>query len=185
MAIPDETKKEWVESLGIDPKTLSSLEAANARDADKAISEGLESKETDAALAQPATPAEVTEPVTPAATVPAEATPAPAVDLTPLRNAVTEAVTSLVTPLADRLTALEASMKQLKENADAQKELLKGTPTASLQSIIAGFAQSAVGASETRVDGRTELAKSKPKETDPKPAVRTPVPFINEFLGSK
>jgi len=181
MAIPDETKKEWVEGLGIDPKTLESLEAANAADASKAMSEGLESKETEDVSAQPATQPEVTEP----AVTPAPA-PAPEASMTveTLRTAVQDAVSGIVNPMVARLDALEASMKQLKETSDAQADALKGTPTASLASIISQFAQSAIGAAETRVDGRTELAKSKPKEAAAPMDGRTPVPFINEILAS-
>jgi hypothetical protein len=182
MAIPDATKQEWVTSLGLDPRTLDSLEAANARDADKAKDEGLESKETDAASAQPATPAEVSVPEQ--STAPAESAPAPVQDFSALRDAVTQAVSGLVAPMVERISALEASMKQLKEASDAQQELLKGTPNASMQSIIAGFAQSAIGAPETRVDGRTELAKSKPQAAPAPMDGRTPIPFINEILAS-
>jgi transcriptional regulator of met regulon len=184
MAIPDETKKEWVDGLGIDPKTLESLEAANAADASKAMSEGLESKDTTDASAQPATQPEVTEPAVPDA--PAESAPAPEASMTveTLRTAVQDAVSGIVNPMVARLDALEASMKQLKETSDAQADVLKGTPTASLASIISQFAQSAIGAAETRVDGRTELAKSKPKEAAAPMDGRTPVPFINEILAS-
>lgn len=183
MAIPDETKKEWVESMGIDPKTLDSLEAANAKDADKAISEGLESKETDAASAQPATPAEELAPEV--AETPAE-TPTPATEpnLDVLRAAVTEAVTSLVNPMIERIDQLEATMKEIKETTEKQKEMLVGTPAASLATLITGFAQSAIGAESTRVDGRTSLAKSKPVETAPTSQNgKTLVPFINEITA--
>jgi hypothetical protein len=100
-----------------------------------------------------------------------------------LRTAVQEAVSGLVAPMIERLDALEASMKQLKEKSDAQADALKGTPTASLASIISQFAQSAIGTDATRVDGRTELARSKPKEAAAGTDGRSPIPFINDLLA--
>jgi hypothetical protein len=183
MAIPDETKEEWVKRLGIDPKTLESLEAANAADASKAKDEGLESKDTEDASAQPATQPEVSAPAVPE--TPAQSAPAPVADLTVehLRTAVQEAVSGLVTPMIERLDALEASMKQLKEKSDAQADALKGTPTASLAAFISQVAQSAIGTDATRVDGRTELARSKPKEAAAGTDGRSPIPFINDLLA--
>jgi hypothetical protein len=173
MAIPDETKKEWISNLGINPETLESLEAANAEDADKAVSEGLESKENEEA--QPATQ----EP---------EAKSVETVTLTvaDLQKAVQEAVTGIVAPVLERMNALEAGLTQVKETSDARDQALKGTPTASLSALLGQFATSAIGAPENRVDGRTSLAQSKPKETAANVPGRTLVPFINELLdGNK
>jgi hypothetical protein len=159
--IPDETKKEWISNLGINPETLSNLEAANAKDADKAVSEGLESKDA----TQPVV--EVAEPTFEAPT------------LEQLRTAVQEAVQGIVNPVIERISTIEASLKQLKESSDSRDEVLKGTPTASLSALLGQFAQSAIGP-ETRVDGRTSLAQSKPKETE---SGRTGIPFIDSMLG--
>jgi hypothetical protein len=177
MAIPDETKKEWISKLGINPETLESLEAANAEDAGKAISEGLESKETEEA--QPATQ----EPA-PELEVKSEET----VTLTvaDLQKAVQEAVTGIVAPVLERMNALEAGLVQVKESGEARDQALKGTPTASLSALLGQFATSAIGAPENRVDGRTSFAQSKPKETAANVPGRTLVPFINELLdGNK
>lgn len=179
MAIPDETKLEWISKLGIKPETLKSLEEANAADADKAISEGLESKETEVTPeAQPAAEeAKVEEPKEP------DVKEAETVTLTvdELRSAVQEAVTNIVSPVIERMSALETGLKEIKEISDKREEALKGTPAASLSALLGQFAQSAIGSPETRVDGRTSLAQSKPKETAG--VGRTGIPFIDEMLA--
>jgi hypothetical protein len=185
MAIPDETKLDWIKKLGINPDTLASLEAANAADADKAVSEGLESKEVPEVteVAQPATQPEViAEP--PAPEVPAVEAPVVTLTVDALRSAVQEAVSGIVAPVMERMTVLEEGLKQLKEANVVQAELLKGTPTASLKALLGQFAESAIGASETRVDGRTSLAQSKPKEAARVDA-HSPIPFINEMLSKQ
>lgn len=174
MAIPDETKKEWISNLGIKPETLESLETANAADADKAISEGLESKDNE--VAQPATqePEPTPEPA-PAETV--------TLSLDELKNAVKEAIDGIVVPLTERINTLEASLNQVKEANEKRDEVLKGTPAASLSALLGQFAQSAIGADENRVDGRTSLAQRKPKETAAEVTGRTKIPFIDEMLA--
>jgi hypothetical protein len=83
----------------------------------------------------------------------------------------------------ERMNAIEASMKELKEASEKREEVLKGTPTASLSALLGQFANSAIGAPETRVDGRTSLAQSKPKETAAEVVGRTKIPFIDEMLA--
>jgi hypothetical protein len=181
MAIPDETKQEWISKLGIKPETLEGLEAANAADADKAVSEGLESKEAEVTEeAQPATQETVTEPA-PEPEVKSEEVFTLTAEQ--LRIAVTEAVATVVSPIQEQINALEAGIKELKETGDKRDEVLKGTPTASLSALLGQFAQSAIGASETRVDGRTSLAQSKPKETAAQNVGRTKIPFIDDMLA--
>jgi hypothetical protein len=170
MAIPDETKQEWISKLGIKPETLESLETANAEDAAKAVTEGLESKETE--VAQPATQPVLTPEIKEIST-------------DELISAVKEAINGIVAPLAERINALELSLKEVKEISDKREEALKGTPTASLQALLGQFAQTAIGKDETRVDGRTSLAQSKPKETAANGGGRTVVPFINDLLDGK
>lgn len=179
MSIPDETKQEWVKKLGINPETLKSLEDANAADADKAAKEGLESKEVEKTEeAQPAPQTTLAEPPAPEVK---EAPAMPTID--ELKNAIQETMTGILTPLNERITTLEANIKELKEASDKRDEALKGTPTASLSALISSIAQSAIGAPETRVDGRTSLAQSKPKETAAEVAGRTGIPFIDTMLA--
>lgn len=176
MAIPDETKKEWISKLGIKPETLEGLEAANAADANKAIEEGVEHKEVEE-VAQPAT-LETTE--TPPETPPAQ-TVTPTAD--ELKAIVQEAVTGIVSPIVDRLNTLEAGLKEMKEASEKRDEVLKGTPAASLSALLGNFNKSAIGSPDTKVDGRTELAKSKPKETAANEGGRTGIPFIDKMLA--
>lgn len=183
MAIPDETKLDWISKLGIKPETLKSLEEANAADADKAISEGLESKETEVTPeTQPA--AEETQVAEQPEPEP-EAKEAETVTLTvdQLRTAVQEAVTNIVAPVIERMNTLESGIKELKETSEKRDEVLKGTPAASLSALLGQFAQSAIGNPETRVDGRTSLAQSKPKEAAANVSGRTGIQFIDEMLA--
>lgn len=173
MAIPDETKKEWISKLGIKPETLDSLEATNAADANKAIDEGIEHKEVEE-VAQPATQ-ETTE------VQPAE--PPTLISIEDINTAVRDTVAGIVSPVIDRLNQLEANMKELKEASDKRDEALKGTPTASLGQLLGDFAKSAIGVPETKVDGRASLAQSKPKETAAEVTGRTGIPFIDQMLA--
>jgi len=180
MSIPDETKQEWISKLGINPETLKSLEAANAADADKAISEGLESKEADPAeSAQPAT----TEEAKPEDKEPEEKAKSAEETTADLQTALEKALSTILTPLIERITALETEVKSVKETNAAQTEAMKGTPTASLSALLGQFAQSAIGSPETQVDGRNSLAKSKPKEAAADIPGRTGIQFIDEMLA--
>jgi hypothetical protein len=64
------------------------------------------------------------------------------------------------------------------------EEQLKDAPAASVAALIAERMR-AVGAPETALDGRSSLARSKPKEAPTGGEVNgpTPVPFINRILG--
>lgn len=183
MAIPDETKNEWISKLGINPETLNSLEAANAADADKAMSEGLESKEAETEeSAQPATTEVPATETTETETVEEPVKEAEPTVNDELLKAVKETMTSILTPLTERIEALEKNLNAVKEASDKRDEALKGTPTASLSALLGQFAQSAIGSPETRVDGRTSLAQSKPKETAANVPGRTGITFIDEML---
>jgi hypothetical protein len=171
MAIPEETKKEWISNMGIDPETLNTLEETDAADADKALSEGIESKEKEEE-AQPA----ASEPET-------EAKPEEKSINEELLTAVKDAITSVLAPLNERITELEKNLQTVKEASDKRDEALKGTPTASLSALLGDFASSAIGAEENKVDGREKLAKSKPQETAANAVGPTIVPFINEILA--
>ncbi len=177
MSIPDETKNEWIQKLGLNPDTLKTLEDANAADAKKANDEGLESKEK----------TEETQPATQSTEQTTEVKPeVKSVTLTidELKSAVQETMTGIVTPLVERIKTLEDGLKAVKEASDKRDEALKGTPTASLSALIGDIAKSAIGQEETRVDGRTKLAESKPKETAAQEG-RTGIPFIDAMLAGK
>lgn len=73
--------------------------------------------------------------------------------------------------LNERVGGFEAQLKEVQVFTDDQKEL---TPSASLESMMA---QAIFG---EPVDGRSALAKSKPKA---KPKEFTPVPFINNIMA--
>jgi hypothetical protein len=63
----------------------------------------------------------------------------------------------VVGDLAKRIKTLEAN------KLTADKETLERTPAASLADLY----KSAIGAEETKIDGRSSLAKSGPEETQP------------------
>jgi hypothetical protein len=118
-------------------------------------------------------------------------------------------VAEVVVPILQQLTSMKQQLLEVSEglsalskerqelptpapeqpavSADEQPagaEALKDAPAASIAALIAERMR-AVGASETVVDGRSSLARSKPKEAPAGGEINgpTPVPFINRILG--
>lgn len=197
--IPSEKREKLAKEWGLSEAQITALETMNAEDASKAASAGIESKElkegeqpvavteTPVSEGAPTADGAVTNPgvaaqapvVEPPASVPAPLT------VEGVQEALRSAFAEAIQPFADKLNALESELKELSK-ADEQKIVKEaaGTPMASLAALLGQTVQSAIGNPLTRVDGRTELAKSKPVEADPAAAsARTPVPFINEFLA--
>jgi len=178
--IPETKRDALVSEWGLDPEKLAQLEALNAQTASDAKEAGLEFKEeteTETPEAEVETTEVATEIPDEQATEVSYAT----------REEVAEALVQTHTPLieavqnlAAQVVALGEEVKSLKRTDDekvAEKASL--TPAAS---VMDWFKLRAVGSAEAKVDGRTELGKAKPKETEvPKPKVH-PIPFINEML---
>lgn len=180
MAIPADKRETLIKEYGFSEALLAQIEAANAKDAEKAKDEGLEAKETATAEPVTDTPAEQPAQAEPVA-VPAEpAAPAepPAAD-----KAIVELV-GLVKALTEKVAAMEQKQKADGEELEKAANTLGQTPVASILSMFKQ-GKSAIGAEETQVDGRTSLAKSKPAEAKQNVEGRTLVPFINTILAGQ
>lgn len=76
----------------------------------------------------------------------------------------------VITPLVEQVKALTDEVKEIKE------ERVSNIPRASLDAVVDNLFNK-----DTQVDGRSTLAKSKPKETEIQPEDEQF--FINQFLG--
>lgn len=150
-------KNEMAEEKGIPehklPKFIQAVGQERVNEIQKAL-EGRAKEAQEAGIEQK----EQTD--TPAPT-PTEKTPEQ-VALTPQQ--VADAIIMAVKPLADAVQALAGEVKELKRS-DAEKvaEKAAGTPAASLESLLSGQL-TGLFSKETEVDGRSSLAKSKPKQ---------------------
>jgi hypothetical protein len=178
MAIPAEKRKHLLDVWKLPEDILARIEAANATDAEKAKDEGLESKENKDAAAETA-PNATTVAQPPVAEEPTK----------PDQEAQTPAASDDLAEIKEIVMALAGEIKSMKEASaavqqDALTKALRDTPAASILAMF-GKTDSVVGNDATRVDGRTELAKSKPAE--PKVVVQGPtyVPFVNEILAGQ
>lgn len=185
MSISMKDKAALMQEHGISSELLDRLEAFNSADAQKAVAEGYEFKEAgneassheDTDLATEATQPETTdEPVVETETQPeTQAEGQPSEDVVVLLKTLTEAVVAMTS----RVATLEKGLTQL-EASESEKIAKKAanTPIASLTDLL----KSAIGSEETRVDGRTSLAKSAPEEVQDKLSNPTPFSFVNEFI---
>lgn len=117
---------------------------------------------------------------------------APVTELTPepvkwvTADEVVEAVAGNLKPILEQLETLRLTVenlgKEVKEYKASEDEKLKHlvaeTPAASLFSQI----QSAIGAKETEIDGRSSLAKSGPKEVNTSQEGPALVGIVNEYM---
>ena len=164
MAIPKAKRDSLVNDWGIEPGLLDRLEAQNLADAEKALAEQRERKEQSETPVESAAQAEEVEP-----TEQAEQEEKEAADQPPTRREIADAIANVLLPfkesldsVSERIKSVEASIKELE--ADDSEKIAKtaaGIPAASLGAMIA---QSVIGKSAAAVDGRSSLAKSKPKE---------------------
>jgi hypothetical protein len=137
MAFTDEEKAK-LSALGVDPDLLEAETESKAQE-----TEGLEFKETDEPEATEKTGDFISRN-----------------EVSDLVKSVAESTNQLVQvvgDLAKRIKTLEAN------KLTADKETLERTPAASLADLY----KSAIGAEETKIDGRSSLAKSGPEETQP------------------
>lgn len=178
MALSQEKRNYLKEVAGLPEEAIARIEAGLASKAKAAQDAGLEFKEAD-----------VVESVV-AEVIAEKPQAAPAAELPLTRAEVAEAIAGVmegfaaqIRALTEGMTALTATVKELKQ-ADATKiaEAAAVTPPASLAAMIAQQFR-AVGAEETRIDGRSTLAKSKPQETQPTATGPTPFSIINEFVA--
>lgn len=109
----------------------------------------------------------------------------------PTRDEIAEAVVQAVKPiveenrkLANEVAQLRKEVSHLKESDDEKIEkAINDTPPASIGALIAGRL-SALNSKETEIDGRTSLAKSKPKENTEEVPNHFGIPFIDQMVFS-
>ncbi len=88
------------------------------------------------------------------------------------------ALASAIKELMGRLDSIETSVKSLARTDDEKfDEKVELTPKASLKDHV----ESVIGKDETKVDGRTELAKDGPKETEAEVGSKTGVGFLDQI----
>lgn len=173
MAIPDQ-KKDYLRRVGLTDERITQIEADLEGKAKEASEQGLEFKESELAqvskdeVAEAAPAATTTETTSIAAEAPLS------------RAEVAEALTTFMaqmTQFGQVLETLAGEVKALKE-ADEDKVAAKAaaTPAASLVDLVRGRA---VGAEETRIDGRKVKG---PKETKEAQVPLSPVPFLNQLI---
>lgn len=203
MAIPEHKLQELRERWGADPELLDEIQRMNEADAAKAKAAGIESKEvgsdkeetTPEATAVEETAAEVEEesqePEKEQEAEPAEDAEAAnkATGDSPTRDEIAEAVVKAIAPIVEQNRELANEVAQLRKEvthlkgSDEEKieKAISETPPASIGALIA-TRLSAINSKETEVDGRTSLAKSKPKEAEQETPYHFGVPFIDEML---
>lgn len=185
MAIPQKKRDTFIKEWGIDPTLLDKLEQQNAQDAEKATSEGRESKEQSEQTAENTQGQEQEQSQTTQETT----TTGDPLDQSPSRREIADAfgtilseMKGLLETMAERVSTVEETVKELK-TADEEKvsKAASEIPAASLGALLA---QRVIGRQETAVDGRSSLAKSKPKEAE-QVANKTGIPFIDSMIGNK
>jgi DNA replication protein DnaD len=161
MAIPDEKRKTLQDEWGLPTELLDSLEAANAADAEEAKEAGIETKDKD------------TE-------EPAQDQPAAEQETKPLtREELGEVVATIGQSLNVLTQQVQAVMGEVKE--------LKETKAAEDEETLSDLFQRAIGHEQARLDGRSSLAKSKPRETEApeetQPIIQTGQPLVDGIVN--
>lgn len=178
-------KKAYLQKAGLTDSAIAELESNLASKAQAAKDAGVEHKEASAdAAVEPVEAKEESAVVEDAAPVTEPVAAAPALTAEDVANVFTSAlapVMEAITNLQSRMGSMEAEVKELKvADEDKIAKAAQLTPAASLQALIS---QSLLGNTEAQLDGRSSLAKSKPKETAmPAGYGATPVPFVNGLI---
>jgi len=186
MAIPTQKRNELIEQWKLDPAKLDELEARNTATASKAKAEEVEHKEADGKVPAAGDEKNAVAEQTPAQLVPPIPDPTPTPEPPVFNEAqvatLTAALKEVVAPVLARLEAVEALTKEL-QKTDEEKIVAKQTtiPAASLGSMIA---RSVIGNLDAQVDGRKELAKSKPAENKEIPAAANGGSFLAPVIAS-
>lgn len=179
-------KKSYLQKAGLTDSAIAELEANLASKAKAAINAGIEHKEASADAAvepveakEESAVAEDDAPVTePVAVSPAALT---AEDVATVFADALKPVMEAVTNLQTRMGSMEAEVKELKvADEDKIAKAAQLTPAASLQELIS---QSLLGNTDAQLDGRSSLARSKPKEASmPAGYGATPSRFVNGLI---
>ena len=170
MGIPAHKRDEFEKAFGAGKAEL--IEEALDGRAQKAQEEKREQKEAETPTPEPAQPEPTPQP--------------PVVDNQALAQAIASAVMAAQAPMAEAIKALQDQVKEL-QKSDAQKvaEKAANTPPASLEALVLDLVGGGLFSKETEIDGRSQLARSKPKEAPAKNSQGTGLFFDSWLTGQQ
>jgi len=179
MAIPEKKRPFLTEIMG--EQAVKDLEAQLEGKAKELEAEGVEYKET-----------QVDEPET----VKEEAVEPEPTPQYVTHDELTEVFSGHIKPLVDAVAGLLAQVEALGKELKEQNEVIKGLQASDEEKIEKTMAQtpaaslfgrigSVIGADETLVDGRSGLARSKPKEAVSEADGPTLVPWLNQLMAQQ
>ncbi len=178
MAISPKKKEELIKKWGATPETLDQLEALNKQTAQAAVDAGMESKEAEA---PPVVETKDEAQNTQTEDAPTEE-PITRQEIADGIAQVMGALSAQISELSQKFDAVSAEVKALKESDESKiAEKASKTPAASIGALLA---QRAIGNPDARVDGRSSLAQSKPKETEAAPESSTGISFLDKIIAS-
>ena len=193
MPLPKE-KRDWLKTR-IGEAAVTQLEVAIEQKARIAEEVGLEFKETEPEpQAEAESPVDETQVVVTEETKEAEDTKEAEVVETPVeepvagnpaaltQDSILEAFSQAVAPLIQRIEALEAKAITPEPQAEAEPEVAKGVPAASLADLIR---TSVIGSSEALLRKNDPLLKQKPAETEPEVKARTGIPVVDAMIAGQ
>jgi len=179
MAIPKEKRQELID-WGLNPSLIDALESQNSKQATEADLAEVERKEETIEEAIEVIAEEVVEEAQPETEEVAEPVVAEVgIDMPAIVSALNEAVKAILS-VDERVKGVENAVKEL-QKSDEEKVAKKASNT-SLASMQELLHRTVIGNDSARVDGRTSLGKSAPKEVAPEPEVRTGIPMIDGWL---
>lgn len=185
-------RHELVSKWGLTDEYLDALEAMNATTAKATADAGVQRKEANGETpeatpetvpaveaAQPTEEEEIDVQTDVTPTEEPAAADAPQADNPELLTAVEETMKAVMV-MTKEVRDLAAKVKELEGSEEAKiAAKVKQTPLASMTQLLVN---SVIGNEETRVDGRTSLAKSGPVETAPSSPSVTGIPLIDGWI---
>lgn len=189
MAIPKNKREELVGQWGIAPEMLDKIEAVNAEQSKAARNNGVESKEVSEEKKEETI--EVANETVDAVNTEEETAHNENEEDALTVEAVAEAIKAIVEPLVKSVADLTERLAVVEAAKEKQTSMLSDmmTPSASQAARIVGgvlgFSSKQMDEEDDVVDGRTSLAKSKPKEAEKQVEGPSQYPFINQIIGGK
>ncbi len=181
--IPEKKKKQLTDQWGIDPGILESLEKANEAEANAAEEIGIDRKDIDEEEAPQDEAVEKDEESPEAETEEEE------LKTFATKEEVSDALAMVAKALSKQISELSAKIDSAEKNVEKEVEKkMTEIPSASVSAMLAkklSITNEDGNAEEVEVDGRTKLAKSKPKEAPEKVKERTGIPFVDQMLSQE
>ena len=176
-------KKAHLQKVGLADSSITELEASLAAKAQGARDAGIEEKDATPEPASTDADAAKEEATTDEPVV--EAQPVPGLTAEDIAGVFSDAlapVLQAVSDLQSRMGGIESEVKELKVSDDEKvAKAAQMTPAASLQALIA---QNILGSPDAQLDGRSALAKSKPKEAAAPTNQVTGVSFVDNLIAN-